>query len=248
MRVTVLAFASVSDLIGRQPRDVDLDDGATIGTLKRFLESQHEGLAAHWAGLAVAVNGELVTDSRELEDADEVALLPPVSGGSPAASAGDKAAPTHLSREQLDPNAVTERVRTHRQGAVVVFLGDVRNHQAGRPVDGITYTAYEAMAEQRLTRICQELQTSEAESRVAIVHRLGDLAAGETSVVIAVSSPHRAAAYELSRLALERLKAEVPIWKQEHYGDGDSQWREEESLTREALTREALTGEALTPE
>jgi molybdopterin synthase catalytic subunit len=113
-------------------------------------------------------------------------------------------------------------------GAVVVFLGTVRNHHAGRTVEKLTYSAYRRMAADTLSKIVSELEASG--TRVSIVHRLGEVPVGEASVVIAVGSPHRAAAYEASRTALARLKAEAPIWKREHYAEGEAVWREEEAL------------------
>ena len=122
-------------------------------------------------------------------------------------------------------------VASPERGAVLVFEGRVRNHHGGRAVAALTYSAYETMAAERLERICRELEESAPGLKVAIRHRLGEVPAGEASVVIAVASPHRQAAYEASRLALERLKKEVPIWKLERYGDGSESWREEEALT-----------------
>ena len=112
----------------------------------------------------------------------------------------------------------------------MVFLGNVRNHHAGREVAALTYSAYRTMAEARLEAIVSELEAADEDLRSEIVHRLGEVPVGEPSVVIAVASPHRAAAYEASRLALERLKREVPIWKRERYADGETVWREEEPL------------------
>jgi len=106
----------------------------------------------------------------------------------------------------------------------------VRDHHAGRPVAKLTYSAYRPMALAGLRRIVTDLEASGPGLRAAIVHRLGEVPVGEASVVIAISSPHRAAAYEASRTALERLKAEIPIWKREHYADGEAAWREEEPL------------------
>ena len=116
------------------------------------------------------------------------------------------------------------------RGAVVIFLGTVRDHHAGRPVEKLTYSAYRPMALEGLRRIVTDLEAAAPDLRAAIVHRLGEVPVGEPSVVIAVGSPHRAAAYEASRTALERLKAEIPIWKREHYADGGAAWREEEPL------------------
>ncbi len=123
---------------------------------------------------------------------------------------------------------ILNSVEDDASGAVVLFSGNVRNHHQGRTVEAITYTAYEAMAQQRLERIVEELSTDTV--TVAIHHRIGRLEVGESSVVIATASPHREEAYAASRQALERLKAEVPIWKREHYHGGESRWREEEAL------------------
>lgn len=139
--------------------------------------------------------------------------------------------PPVLSAGAIDGEAIAELVRAVERstaGAVVLFLGNVRNHHQGRDVEGITYTAYESMAIQRIGRILGELTRDDV--CVTMRHRLGRLAVGETSVAIAASSPHRQESYAASRQALERLKAEVPIWKREHYADGDEAWREEEPL------------------
>ncbi len=129
----------------------------------------------------------------------------------------------------LDVAALSRAVETPGHGAVVVFSGTVRDSHAGRAVRGIRYSAYRAMAEQVLAAIEADL-LREHGAVVRIAHRLGELAVGETSVVIAAGAPHRAAAYEASRRALERLKAEAPIWKRELYADGGEAWREEETL------------------
>ncbi|HBL27557.1 MAG TPA: hypothetical protein DD490_12035 [Acidobacteria bacterium] len=131
----------------------------------------------------------------------------------------------------IDVGRVTAAVGGPAHGAVVLFLGTVRDHHAGRPVGRLTYSAYRRMALDALGRIVADLEAGAGGVRAAIVHRLGEVPVGDASVAIAVSSPHRAAAYEASRTALERLKAEVPIWKQEHYTEGPPVWREEEPLT-----------------
>lgn len=137
---------------------------------------------------------------------------------------------SHLTDGPISVEAALAAVSAPRRGAVIVFLGTVRDHHAGRPVEKLTYTAYRSLAERRLGQIVADLEAGSADLAAAIVHRLGEVPAGEASVVIAVASPHRAAAYEASRLALERLKAEVPIWKREHYAGGEAVWREEEPL------------------
>lgn len=226
MRIRLLAFASAADILGSGQSTLDLPDGTRLIDLKRHLESAHPELAPLWDRLALAVDGELVADTSVLEEGAEVALLPPVSGGV-GPGVGERA---RLTSEPLDAERITARVTSPGRGAVLVFLGTVRDHHAGRPVERLTYSAYRPMAERRLATIVSELEAAGEELGVAIVHRLGEVPAGEASVVIAVASPHREAAYRASRRALERLKAEVPIWKREHYADGEARWREEEPL------------------
>jgi molybdopterin synthase catalytic subunit/molybdopterin converting factor small subunit len=239
LRFRVLAFASAADALGSGELAVELAAGSTVADLKEHLEARFPELARHWPRLAVAVDGELAPEDTELSDGVEVALLPPVSGGAGAAGSGSAVAVEKLPRaalleKPLDVEAVTEAVREPGCGAVLVFLGTVRDSHHGRSVTRLTYTAYRPMAETRLRRIVEELERGSASGRLhaAIHHRLGEVPAGEPSVVIAISSPHRDEAYAASREALERLKTEVPIWKREHYADGATEWREEEPLTR----------------
>jgi molybdopterin synthase catalytic subunit len=226
VRIELLAFASASDILGTAETELELPPATTLAGLKTLLEERHPQLRALWTRLAIAVNGDLRPDETALRDGDEVALLPPVSGGSA------DAAPLFpvLTEQPIDAEDVARRIAHPSCGATVLFAGTVRCAHRGRAVASITYTAYRAMAEARLREIARRLELRYPGSRVAIVHRLGDIPVGETSVVIAVASPHREAAYGASREALERLKAEVPIWKREHYADGASSWREEESL------------------
>lgn len=221
MKVRVLAFATASDHLGRGPRQVELPEGSTLSDLRRRLEQEAPGIAALWPRLAVAVGGKLAPGDPLLTDGVEVALLPPVSGGAPRPA---------LCHGPLDVAALSVEVAGPERGAVLLFLGTVRNHHQGRAVAALDYSSYESMAAERLETICRELEAAAPGLKVAIQHRLGEVPAGEASVVIAVASPHRQAAYEASRMALERLKKEVPIWKRERYADGTEAWREEEAL------------------
>lgn len=137
--------------------------------------------------------------------------------------------PARLVAAALDVGGLIAEVAIAAHGAVVLFVGTVRDRHQGRAVVGIEYTAYRTMAEERLRRIEREL-AAEHGCRVRIAHRLGELRTGEASIVIAVSAPHRAAAYDANRAALERVKREVPIWKRELYADGGASWREVEPL------------------
>ncbi len=240
MKIRVLAFASASDALGTGETELELPDGADVGQLRALLEERHPELGPLWGRLAVAVDGEIAGPGTALSDGVEVALLPPVSGGSPTDRPGAVAeAPARdllsatkaaLTDEPIDAARVAAAVSAPSRGAVILFLGTVRGSRAGRPVVGLTYSAYRSMAEERLVRVVEEIEAGADDLAVAIVHRLGDVPVGEASVAIAAASPHRAAAYEASRLALERLKREVPVWKRERYGDGGSEWREEEPL------------------
>ena len=226
MKIRLLTFASASDAIGQPEIEVELEAGATVQRLKTQLERDYPSLGALWHRLAVAIDGEIARDADTLKEGCEVALLPPVSGGSPTSVEMPR-----LTTEELDVAAVTATVEDPTCGAVLVFLGTVRNHHQGRAVERITYSAYETMAARRIQQIESELEDQFDGLRVTIVHRVGAIAVPGASVVIATSSPHREVSYEANRLALERLKREVPIWKREQYKDGDAVWREEEQLT-----------------
>jgi molybdopterin synthase catalytic subunit len=235
MRVRVLGFATAADALGAGEVEVELAAGARVTDLRGVMEAAYPGLVALWPRLAVAVDGRVADPGQELAEGCEVALLPPVSGGSGSTATAVAAGPDRRTLTGLTdgPLPLAEAVAAVSHpgcGAVVTFLGTVRDHHAGRPVTGLTYTAYRPMAEQRLRTLAAGLEAAAPGLRVAVVHRLGRLEVGEASVVIAVAAPHRAAAYEASRTALERLKREVPIWKREHYADGASRWREEEAL------------------
>jgi molybdopterin synthase catalytic subunit len=231
MRVRVLAFASASDALGAGEREIELPDGSDVAALRAELVRRHPELAALWNRLAVAVDGEISGPDAEIPDGAEVALLPPVSGGSgPAVAGSPPRLRALLTDGPIDSAAVTDAVASPTRGAVLLFLGTVRNHHGGRAVERLTYSAYRSMAEERLRTIVRELEAEGDDLALAIVHRLGEVPAGEASVAIAAASPHRAAAYEASRRALERLKKEVPIWKRERYAGGEEAWREEEKL------------------
>jgi molybdopterin synthase catalytic subunit/molybdopterin converting factor small subunit len=224
LKIRLLAFASAGDALGTTETEIEMPKGSRVIDLRARLERLYPATIPLWPRMAIAVDGRVASYDIELKDGVEVALLPPVSGGTEARA--------DLVDGPIDIGQAVAAVSGPGHGAVVVFLGTVRNHHAGRPVEKLTYSAYRPMALEGLRRIVAELEAAHQDLRAAIVHRLGEVPVGEASVVIAVGSPHRAAAYEASRTALERLKAEIPIWKREHYADGEAAWREEESLVR----------------
>ncbi len=225
MKIRLLAFASAGDALGATEMELEMAAGSRVIDLRARLDRDYPKIVPLWPRLAVAMDGRIVSIEEALRDGAEVALLPPVSGGS------GELLRAELVDGPIDTGRVVAAVSGPSRGAVVVFLGTVRDHHAGRPVAKLTYSSYRAMALEGLRRIVADLEAAGNDLRVAVVHRLGEVPVGEPSVVIAVASPHRAAAYEASRVALERLKAKVPIWKREHYADGGAAWREEEPLS-----------------
>ena len=141
-----------------------------------------------------------------------------------------------VTTDPISPDAVMDRVGEESDGAVILFLGTVRNRNDGRPVSGMEYHGYREMAEEQLNGIAEEASRLVGEGSVAVVHRLGVLSLGEISVAIAVSSPHRKAAYEGSRYVIEEIKKRLPIWKKEHYLDGATGWVEGTDPAPEAVT------------
>jgi molybdopterin synthase catalytic subunit len=203
MRVTVRLFAGLRELAGRS--SLELEDVAGVADVWPRL-----GLGDEPAGLLYAVNREYVSRDRALADGDEVALIPPVSGGS-----------FRLVPEQLDVAAVLREVGSPDAGAVASFVGTVRRRSRERDVLHLDYEAYEEMAEEMLARLGADLTERHGLTAVAIHHRLGRVEIGEPSVVIAVSAAHRAAALDACREAIETLKTSIPLWKKEVYAGGE---------------------------
>ena len=187
--------------------------------------------AVQLRGIAVSVNAEYANPGQVLRNEDEVGLLPPVSGG----SAGKSDAPidafasiaTALTREPIDAQKLVAAAKRGEDGAVVVFDGIVRNHSRGRQTLYLDYEAYEEMALKQMDELSREARSHFSVRQVTIIHRLGRLHVGETSVLIVVASAHRAQAYEASRWLIDTLKKTVPIWKKETFVDG-SVWADGE--------------------
>jgi MoaE-MoaD fusion protein len=213
MHVRVLLFGVLKDLFPTVINSVEMPAGATVAMLLdhfRVLAPQQQQL---WASLAVAVNQQYAGLTQALTDGDEVALLPPVSGGSHAPHVA-------LVREVIQAELLVRALKQREDGAVVVFDGIVRNHTRGRRTLYLVYESYEEMALKQMQSLAQEAQTRFAIRDVLLVHRLGRLEVGETSVLIAVASAHRAAAFDACRWLIDTLKKTVPIWKKEHFEDG----------------------------
>jgi molybdopterin synthase catalytic subunit/molybdopterin converting factor small subunit len=215
MQVHVLYFGVLKDVLSSNGGDVALPEGTTVAQL---MDRLREG-AAHpvWSALAIAVNREYAAASAVLHDGDEVALLPPVSGGADP----PVAAPiVSLTRERIDSDALVGALKQPGDGAVVVFDGIVRDNTRGRKTLYLEYEAYEEMALAEMQKLAVESQGRFAIDRVGVVHRLGRLEIGESSIVIVVTSAHRAAAFDACRWLIDTLKRTVPVWKKEHFADG----------------------------
>ena len=213
MMVRVRYFAIVRDVVGAREETRAVVDGATIDALFDAVTAEHPRLAAMKPSLMMMVNQQYVRGDHPIADGDEVAFIPPVSGG-------ESTRRFWIQAEPIDPREVESLVEHPAAGAVVTFVGRVRDHARGQAVTALDYEAYPEAAERMLAQIGQEIAERWGIDRVAIVHRTGLLRVGEASVAIAVASPHRDAAFEASRYAIERIKEIVPIWKREHYADG----------------------------
>jgi molybdopterin synthase catalytic subunit len=201
-RVNVRLFAGLRERAGRSQREVE---ATTVGDVWSQLDLGDEP-----DGLLYAVNKEYAPREHALADGDEVALIPPVSGGA-----------FLLSDEPLSLDRVVDEVRTEQAGAIATFTGTTRVHSRGRDVEFLDYEAYEGMAEKTMTEIAEGLKARYELCDVAIHHRIGRVGIGDTSVVIAVSAPHRADALAACKDAIDELKERVPLWKKEVYAGGE---------------------------
>ena len=209
MRVTVRLFAALRERAGAGQRELELPEGATAGDVFAAL-----GIGAEPPGLAYAVNREYSERSAALSDGDEVALIPPVSGG-------EDEPLVLLGPEPIDLNRLIEHVAGPDAGAIATFTGTVRGTARDRDVIDLEYEAYPGMAEQEIARIARAALSDHGCLRAAIWHRTGVVPVGQASVAIAISSAHRAPAFAACKQVIDTLKVTVPIWKKERYADGE---------------------------
>ena len=206
-------FAVVRETIGATDETVSYEERPTAVQVFTDLASAHPALEGFRNSLMFMVNQEYADPDVLLNDGDEVAFIPPVSGG----------APVRLFRVTADPLDARETERAVRDpgcGAVITFTGEVRDTARGQDVTALDYEAYNEAAQRTMATIANEIEQEFGVDRIAIVHRTGLLNPGDASVVISVASPHRDEAFKAARHAIERLKQIVPIWKKEHYADG----------------------------
>ena len=205
MKVRVRLFAALRERVGSGNVDLDLPEGAAVGDVWEALSLGEEP-----PGILFAVNRAYAERAQQLRAGDEVALIPPVSGGS-----------FRLSERPLSLEAAVDEVRRDEAGAIATFVGTTRRRSRDRDVLHLEYEAYEGMAEQVMEQLAEQLKRSHDLSEIAIHHRVGRVEIGETSVVIAVSAPHRADALAACREAIDELKVSVPLWKKEVYQGGE---------------------------
>jgi len=217
MRVRVLFFGVLKDLAGKSGDGLDLHDGASVHDVLAHYETQFPRLKESLSSLALAVNQHYASPDTKLKPNDEVALLPPVSGGVSEPSARHYVA---IVRDPIDTARTLANLKRGEDGAALVFEGVVRNQSRGRTTIYLDYEAYEEMALREMESLATQALNRFQIRGVALVHRLGRLQIGETSVLIAVASAHRAAAFEACRWLIDTLKRTVPIWKKEYFEDG----------------------------
>ncbi len=226
MPVKVLFFGVLKDLVGSAETTIELTEpNATIGSIFALYSSRFATGQGRGPSILFARNREFASADTPVSDHDEIAFLPPVSGGS-----GGPDALFLITREPIDKAALIGQVQRPEDGAVVTFDGVVRNNTKGRETLYLEYECYEGLALRQMRTIGEQITVQFAIGRLGIVHRLGRLEIGEASVVVAASAPHRKPAFDAALEAINRLKREVPIWKKEYFADGavwvEGEWDE----------------------
>lgn len=217
MNVRVVLFAKPRELVGKPNVDLALPVGATAADAWTQLSSRYD-LGPLPRSFRCAINSEYAVWEAALKDGDELAVIPPVSGGAVEADRGQVA----LSEEAIDSAVIGKRIRHNSDGALIVFEGVVRESARGKTVKALAYEAYGAMALKQMQQLGETARGRWPITDLAIVHRLGQLAVGEVSVVIAVSAPHRGEAFDACEWIIDELKKTVPIWKKELYTEGEA--------------------------
>lgn len=228
MRIRVLFFGVLRDLTGQRECDIEMAEGATAAGLFDSFAARFPTLEQARKSITIARNHEFADPSTPLADGDEIALLPPVSGGTGAPSHWIHQIETEgkgnfygLTRQPIDAAALARQLLQGVDGAFVNFEGVVRNNTKGRPTRFLEYECYEEMAIRMMARIGDEIAAEHAISRIVLVHRLGRMEIGETSVAIIACAPHRRPAFDAALEGINRLKKLVPIWKKEYFADGE---------------------------
>jgi MoaE-MoaD fusion protein len=214
MRVRVLFFGLLKDVAGRSAQDIEVAAPATLGTVFDRFAQQYPRLREMAGSIVLARNHEFADRAAEVREGDEIAFLPPVSGGSARHHVA-------LTRAPIDTREIVARLLGGAEGAVVTFEGTVRNHTGGRRTLCLDYECYEPLALKIMAQIGEEIARTHQIERIAMVHRLGRMLIGETSVAVIATAAHRRPAFEAALAGIDRLKRRVPIWKKERFVDGE---------------------------
>ena len=226
MAVRVRFFARLRELAGTDAEEVEVPPGSTVGEVYERLRHMHPRLEGNLDAVRPAVNQEFTDWSTVVAPEDEVAFIPPVSGG-----ARDAGVMFEVTTEPLDARRVEAAVSHPGAGAICTFSGVVRDNSRGRSVTHLEYEAFAEMATRQMRSIADEIAQRWPEARVAMIHRVGRLEIGEPSVVVSTSAPHRAEAIAACKWGIDRLKESVPVWKKEHATDGTF-WIEGDSAVK----------------
>ena len=217
MQIQVKYFAFFRERLGRSSDQIVLPESATVSDLLDYLHTNWPQLANGLKSSQVSVNLEFVRPETRLSEGDEVALIPPVSGGKPENL-------FKITKDSIVAQDVIDPIQSDNAGAVITFLGTVRNNTHGRATSYLDYEAYAPMAEKKMAEVAGEVREKWGIERVAMIHRIGKLEIGEVSVAVGVASPHRKDGFEACKYAMDRLKQIVPIWKREVWTDGEEEW------------------------
>jgi MoaE-MoaD fusion protein len=224
VRVKVLFFGQLKDITGRAEDSLELPSGSRLHDIFEHYAHRFPRMHQLRPSIVMALNQQFAAADAIMDDGDEAAFLPPVSGGSGEFTHQINHENGHffaLTRDPIDTAAIKQQLLEGTDGAIVDFEGVVRNNTKGRPTRHLDYECYEAMAVKMMAHIGLEIAGSHAIGRIAMVHRLGRMNIGETSVAIVVTAPHRRPAFEAALEGINRLKKLVPIWKKEHFEDGE---------------------------
>lgn len=231
MRIRVLFFGPVRDVVGLREDSLDVAAGGSLGQVFEHYAARFPKLREMSGSIVLALNQQFSPPSAPLGEGDEVALLPPVSGGSGRYTHEISDPEGHffaLTREPIDGTAIAHQLLRGEDGAFVNFEGVARNNTKGRATRYLDYECYEPMAVKTMAEIGRQIAAHYAIGRLAMVHRLGRLEISETSVAVIVTAPHRRAAFEAALEGINRLKRTVPVWKKEYFADGevwvDGEW------------------------
>ena len=225
MQVRILFFGMLKDLVGQTSESIVVREGATLGDVLSHYEARIPELKRLLPSLAISVNQQYAGPEVKLNWNDEIGFLPPVSGGSESGACQQVA----IVKEEIDTSSVLQELKHPEDGAAVVFEGVVRDNTRGRRTLYLDYEAYEPMALKQMEELAAQALHQFKIRDLRIVHRLGRLEIGETSVLIAVASAHREAAFDACRWLIDTLKRTVPIWKKEYFDDG-AVWADGESF------------------